>query len=66
MAVIIAATAHCSALAGTTHVPTLNNVTQALEGAVVLAPSVLDLRVAEAHVIVEPKKAHMARFVVLC
>lgn len=52
MAIIIAATAHRSALAGTAHVPTLNDVTQALEGAVVLASSVLDQRVAKAHVVV--------------
>lgn len=53
MAVIIAATAHRSALAGATHVATLYHVIQALEGAVVLGPSVLDQRVAEAHVVVE-------------
>jgi hypothetical protein len=53
MVVIIAATDHRSALAGTTHVPTLYYVTKALEGAVVLGPSVLDQRVAEAHVVVK-------------
>ena len=53
MAVIIAATAHRSAFAYTAHVPTLYYVAEALECAVVLAPAVLDQRVAETHVVVE-------------
>ena len=52
--VVIAATApRRRLLAGTTHMAPVHHVTESLEGAVVFAPTVLYLRMAETHVVVE-------------
>ena len=53
VAVVVAAAAGRRMLAGAAHVATFYHVAEALEGAVVLAPPVLDLGVAEAHIVEE-------------
>ena len=51
--VVVAASSGGGSFAGAAHVSAFDDVAQALEGAVVLAPAVLDQGVAEAHVVLK-------------
>ena len=62
MVVVVAAPSGSGPLAGAAHVSAFDDVAEALEGAVVLAPAVLDQGVAEAHVVVGSEGFWPSRF----